>query len=104
MPFPQLYLELSAVFGNILAFDIEFILPFTRECSFPQRENLYYYSLIIYTLSPLVVLAVGLGALWSAGGPLREVEEELKNSSVKDKAKIRTKLEERRKEEEEAYH
>ena len=36
MPFPQLYLELSAVFGNILAFDIEC----TKEAlKFPQAER-----------------------------------------------------------------
>jgi hypothetical protein len=61
--YPPLYIRLCDVMISFVSFDLQTLFPFARECSYEAREDLFFVSLIVYTVFPLLitVLIFGVG-------------------------------------------
>ena len=64
MAYPSLYLRLCAYTAALSSFDLELFFPFSRECSTNVRSGLYYISLFVFTLAP-IVFALTFSAIFS---------------------------------------
>ena len=52
--FPPLYSRISSFIGTFVAFDLEVLFPFSRECATKRRHDLFYFDFFLYTLTPLI--------------------------------------------------
>jgi hypothetical protein len=56
--YPDLYLRLCSVAVAFTSFDLELLFPFSRECLVTERKDLFFVSLVVYTIAPLIFVVL----------------------------------------------